>query len=122
MKLIIAGTRTFKDYELLKKEVTRFIGRHKDVEIISGLAEGADRLGLKYGVEHGFLVLQYPADWNRYGRAAGFMRNNEMAKIATHLIAFWDGKSKGTRMMINIAIKKNIETKVINYKNNNSCT
>ena len=48
---------------------------------------------------------RYPADWEQYGPRAGYIRNSEMAKVATHLIAFWDGRSKGTKHMIDIARK-----------------
>lgn len=54
----------------------------------------------------------YPADWKKYGSSAGYIRNDEMAKYADCLIAFWDGKSKGTKHMIDLAVKRKIKVKL----------
>lgn len=105
MKVIIAGSRGFNDYNKLKYEVDKIIGNKKDVTIISGRARGADRLGERYAKERGIPVIYFPANWDRYGRSAGIIRNTEMAKHADVLIAFWDGESRGTRHMIQTAQK-----------------
>jgi len=118
MKLIIAGGRSFKDYQLLKSEVMSFIVNNahtKDIEIISGKAIGADLLGERFATEYNFKLIEMPADWDRYGKSAGYIRNKEMAKIATHCICFWDGESKGTKHMIDLANTFNLITKVIRY-------
>lgn len=104
MRLIIFGSRDFDDYELLKKEADYFIIRHleegEEVIIVSGEADGADVLGEDYADANGYKVMGFPADWNKYGNAAGGIRNRQMAKYATHAIGFWDGRSPGTRDMI----------------------
>jgi hypothetical protein len=87
-----------------------------EVRIISGTARGADRMGEQYAVDHHLEVDRYPADWDRYGRSAGYQRNVQMAKVATHLIAFWDGESRGTKHMINIAKELDLTIRVFNYK------
>lgn len=66
---------------------------------IAGLARGADALGAKFARAHCQLY-EFPADWDRYGKRAGFMRNEQMGHFADGLIAFWDGKSRGTKHMI----------------------
>lgn len=115
MILIIAGTRTFNDYELLKKEVLKFIGEEKDITILDGCAEGADRLGRKLAEEMGWSIIRHPANWKRYGSSAGPIRNEEMAQAATHCIIFWDGKSPGSRSMSHFAEEYGLVTKTVLY-------
>lgn len=118
MKLIIAGSRNFTDYERLEKEVIKFLKYNREyqgepIEIISGCARGADKLGIQFGEKFGLEIHKMPADWNAHGKAAGHIRNREMAKIGTHCICFWDGKSSGTKGMIELAKKKNLKHEVI---------
>lgn len=115
MKLIIAGSRNFSDYLLLKKNLDKYLSNVKkeDVEIVSGSASGADKLGEKYAAERGYKITSFPADWKQYGRAAGPIRNSLMADYATDCICFWDGQSKGTKWMIDLCAKKNVSCKVI---------
>lgn len=101
MKTIIAGCRTFKDYALLKEKLNHYRNYTGNIyEVVSGGADGADFLGEKYAVENGIPIKHFPADWNTHGRAAGPIRNKQMADYADCLIAVWDGKSKGTKNMI----------------------
>ncbi len=104
MKLIIAGSRGFNDvvtFARVLEFITKDMGN--DITVISGTARGADQLGEQWAKGRGLPVIRMPADWDRYGRKAGFLRNEEMAKIATHCVCFWDGKSPGTKHMIDIA-------------------
>lgn len=115
-KAIVAGGREFNDYEGLKAKVS-FLLQNKmpDVAIISGCARGADALGARYAQENNIELIEIPANWDQYGKSAGYRRNVEMAHVANGLIAFWDGKSRGTKHMIDIARSKNIPTRIINY-------
>jgi predicted Rossmann fold nucleotide-binding protein DprA/Smf involved in DNA uptake len=106
MKTIIAGTRTFNDYELLKTKLTEFRLTHDITEVVSGGASGADRLGEKYSTEYNINLKIYPANWKKHGNAAGPIRNRQMAEYADQLIVFWDGSSKGTNNMIDIMVKQ----------------
>lgn len=114
-KVIIAGGRDFSDYQLLKTKCDKILSNLSKVVIISGKARGADSLGEKYAVEKGYPVEEYPADWNQFGKAAGYIRNEEMAKTATHLIVFWDGVSSGTKNMIELGNKYNLKIRVIKW-------
>ena len=116
--MIIAGGRYFSDYELLKEKCDEFLQDKtgEEIVIISGHALGADSLDERYAQERGFKIETYPADWKKYGRAAGPIRNEQMANIANALIAFWDGKSKGTKNMINLAKKKGLQVFVAQYE------
>jgi len=116
MKLIIAGGRNFNDYSLVKSKLDHLLANHTGViEIVSGKAKGADSLGERYAKEHNHTVKEFPADWDQYGKKAGFMRNTQMADYGTHLIAFWDGVSVGTKMMIGLATDKGLKVKVVRY-------
>ena len=102
MKIIIAGSRNFNNYNFLENKVNELIKNKKiDItEIVSGKAKGADFLGEKYASLNNISIKVFPADWNLYGKKAGFLRNQEMGNYADILIAFWDGNSKGTKHMI----------------------
>ena len=105
-RVIIAGSRDFSDYDALKSYADvklSNISRRDSIEVVSGCARRADTLGERYAEERGYGIKKFPADWNRYGKSAGYLRNVEMAEYADALIAFWDGKSKGTEHMIRIA-------------------
>lgn len=118
MKLIIAGSRNFTNYKFIKKWLILMLPvleDLKDLEIVSGHARGVDQLGERFATEHGFKVKQFVADWDKYGKSAGYIRNKQMANYADALIAFWDGKSPGTKMMIDLAKEKGLKTKTINY-------
>lgn len=115
MKLIIAGGRNFSNYDLLCEEVSKLIAGAPEVEIVSGGAKGADMFGEHYAIDNNLTVKRFPADWDRYGKAAGFKRNAEMAQYADHCICFWDGRSKGTGHMINLAKKSGLKVTVVNY-------
>lgn len=114
-KVIIAGGRDFNDYELLRQMCDHYLSEtNKRITIISGAARGADTLGEQYAKERGFKIDSHPADWS-LGKRAGYVRNEEMAKVAHALIAFHDGISKGTASMINLANQYDLIVAVENY-------
>jgi hypothetical protein len=120
-KLIIAGSRSFEDYALLKRETKKFLKsltKDKDIQIISGTARGADRLGERFAADFNYSLLRMPAEWERYGKAAGYQRNGEMAEIADACIVFWDGYSKGAMHMHQIAKDRNLPVKLIQEESN----
>ena len=117
-RVIIAGTRSFNNYELLRTSCNNLLSvkqRTHTVVIISGTARGADQLGERYAHERGYDVQQFPANWERDGKAAGYIRNAKMADNADALIAFWDGMSNGTKNMIDNARRKGLAVRVIQY-------
>ena len=118
-KVIIAGGRDFSDFGLLKRKCDYYLRKRltKDkVIIISGHASGADVLGERYAQERHLSCEAHPADWKKHGKAAGPIRNAEMAEVADALIAFWDGQSRGTANMINLAKSKGLEITVVRYQ------
>lgn len=82
-KVVVAGGRDFNDYNLLKNTLDHLLqNKLPDVEIVSGAARGADSLGEKYAHEKNLSLHRKPADWDRYGKSAGYRRNAEMAKYS----------------------------------------
>lgn len=116
-KVIVAGGREFNNYALLRTRLDQALRNRKNDEIliVSGKARGADALGERYAKERGYAVSEHPADWDNYGKSAGYIRNKEMAEEADALMAFWDGKSRGTMHMINLAKEKGLKTLVVRY-------
>lgn len=123
IRLIIAGSRDFDDYELLEREANLYLskiinGLDKSitelVEIVSGGARGADNLGERYAKEHKIPLKIFKADWEKHKKSAGYIRNEEMAKYSNYCIIFNIGRSKGSVHMENIAKKYNLGLKVIN--------
>ncbi len=118
-KVIVAGGRDFTDYTLMCKTLDEIFSKdpfdEKRVKIISGMAKGADTLAIRYADERGLTKILFPANWKKEPLLAGFLRNEDMLSIATHLVAFWDGQSHGTAHMIEIAKEKGIPVWVINY-------
>lgn len=115
IKIIVAGSRGFSDYKLLSDSLDSLINSHTNVEIVSGTAKGADQLGERYAISKGFSISRFPADWSRFGKSAGYIRNEEMAKYSNALVAFWDGKSSGTKHMIDLANKYELVVEIIKY-------
>lgn len=119
-RVIIAGTRSFNNYEQLRDSCNSLLSekqRTHTVVVISGTARGADQMGERYARERGFQLRRFPADWEQYGKSAGYIRNADMANNADALIAFWDGQSKGTLNMIETAKKKGLAVRIIEYNN-----
>lgn len=114
--VIIAGGRDFADYRLLAQKCDFFFQNKLPTAIISGLAKGADLLGKQYAEVRGIPVLEFPAQWDKYGKRAGMLRNQEMLEAADAVVAFWDGQSNGTQNMIEIAKKAGVPVRVVRYK------
>lgn len=110
MRVIVAGSRTVTSYR--EVEAAIISSGFEPTVIISGTAKGVDQLGEQYAKIKGLEILRFPADWNRYGKSAGYRRNVEMAEVADALVAVWDGESKGTKHMIDIANRNGLKVYV----------
>ena len=119
VRIIVAGGRDFNDYELLSAELIKYIreiapdAERDGVAIVSGAAAGADTLGARFARLNHMPLHVYPAEWDIYGKLAGFRRNKIMARNADYLLAFWDGKSSGTLHMIKEAPP--LPVKIVRY-------
>ena len=101
MKTIIAGSRNIIDYHQVTKAVEE--SGFQITEVVSGGANGVDKLGEHLAKASLLHCKVFAADWNKYGKRAGYVRNSQMAEYAEALIAVWDGKSRGTDHMIRTA-------------------
>ena len=111
MKLAIIGSRTFENYDLLKKTLEPY--KSKITLVISGGAKGADFLGEKWAIENKTQTLIFLADWNKHGKKAGFIRNEDIIQNCDYCIAFWDGESFGTKHSLSLCEKYNKPYKII---------
>ena len=122
MKVAVIGGRDFDNWNLLDDTLWGFFrGRGQNdgetdiTEIISGAARGADSLAAQWAKEQGVKLTEFPADWDRFGKRAGFIRNEDIVKAADFVLAFWTGKSKGTANSLSIAKRLKKPTLIIYY-------
>ncbi len=108
MRVIIAGSRTITDVKIVYRAI-KDSGFHIR-EVIAGGAKGPDRIAEQYAATKGLPCRVFKADWGRYGKMGGIIRNEQMAQVADALIAVWDGQSLGTQHMIREA--QRVELKV----------
>lgn len=113
MKVGIVGSRNFNDIVLFEMSLG-FIAPYITV-IISGGAKGADSMTKDYAKKHSIEYIEYLPDWNKYGKAAGPIRNEDIVKNSDIIVAFWDGKSRGTKSTIDIAQKMKKPTVIIYF-------
>lgn len=102
-KIIIAGSRTFENYTEARNILNSYLNKNFNYVIISGKCRGADKLGEKYAKEKGFEIIEFPADWEKFGKKAGPIRNEAMIKECDEVFIFWDGRSRGTKNLIELA-------------------
>lgn len=117
MKLAIIGSRTFTNYYILEEALEKY--RSKVSLVVSGGAKGADLLGEQWADENKIPKLIFLADWDKYGKSAGFRRNDDIIKNCDGCIAFWDMESKGTAHSISLCEKYNKPYKIIDCKAEN---
>lgn len=117
MKVLICGSRKYTNPNLVQQAIEGFqddeLGHGKITSIISGGARGIDTLARNYAKYHDIPFTEYPADWNKYGKSAGYKRNIVMIDVADGVIAIWDGESKGTKHSIKYSIKSDKPTYVL---------
>lgn len=122
VRVIIAGGRDFNNLELMIEKCDYYLSdavkKGYTIEIVSGTAKGADKLGEEYAKLRGYRIAYFPADWASYGKRGGYLRNQQMANYAGTdgaLILFWDGQSKGSKHMLDIAKSKKMHVRVVKY-------
>ncbi len=119
-RLIVCGGTDFEDHEALKAGLDGLLSRFERVTLVSGGARGADALAERYAAERGLEIRVFPAEWKRFGRGAGPVRNRAMLAFAREaspaVAAFWDGKSRGTANMLSLARKAGVPCHVFPYE------
>lgn len=111
MRLIIAGSRNI---DICYEDMYEYMPSDwEGLELVSGMAKGPDWEAVRLAGVHNLPCHMFPADWDKHGRAAGIIRNKQMGDFADELLAFWDGKSRGTKHMIDYMTSLNKPVKVV---------
>jgi hypothetical protein len=114
MKTIIAGSRGINDYLKIKEAIAK--SGITITEVVSGGARGVDQLGERYAKENNIPIKQFIPNWNKHGKAAGFLRNAEMVEYAEAAIIVWDGKSRGSKHTYDLSLQKGLTTHLETFK------
>ena len=117
MRIAVVGSRTFNDYNYLHERLTGLLWDLVESQtgslppctfsIVSGGARGADSIAEQWAKAWGYEIIVFLADWDKYGKSAGYKRNQQIVDCADVVVAFWDGESKGTKHSIDLAVKQN---------------
>lgn len=122
MKVLIAGSRSWSDYTHIRQVMDDVMDMQVEIgdpitEVISGTASGADQLGERWAAARNLTISRYPANWNRDGRAAGYIRNKEMVDSldpkCDMVVVFWDGESRGSQHTITLSETKGVCHRVV---------
>jgi GH18 family chitinase len=114
VKIAVIGSRNFSDYFFFHEKLEAIIINLKDFEFVSGRCKsGGDALIKKYCNENQYKLVEHLPDWNKFGKKAGFLRNQLIVDDCTHLVAFWNLESKGTKSSIEMARKQNKPVKIV---------
>ena len=116
--LLVVGSRTFLDYDLLCRKIRHLTANYSDVCIVSGGCYGADYLAKLYAENNNLEYVEFTAQWSEYGKRAGYIRNEQMHKFISQFenrgcVMFWDGKSAGTKQSIALAERYNNQLRII---------
>ena len=106
MKLAVVGSQTFSSYDTLSIVLDEIRKLYEITVIVSGGAKGADSLAEIYAADNNITTDIYPAEWDKYGKGAGFIRNKTIWDNSDLGVAFWDGKSKGTAHSFKLSEKQ----------------
>lgn len=109
-KVAIVGSRDYADLEAVREYVNAL---PVDTVIVSGGARGVDRCAEEAAKARGMTTDIHRADWAKHGKAAGVMRNHDIVANADRVVAFWDGKSKGTAHTISLALQCDMDVEII---------
>jgi len=119
-KLLVCGSRTITNVSWIFSEIEKYISesnlQYSDIHIIEGSAKGVDKIAKQFADDRNIPVIEMPADWKSYGRAAGPIRNEQMVKLCDQCLILWDGKSRGTKNDIDLCDKYNKSNKIVIYK------
>lgn len=113
IRVIVCGDREYSDYEVFKSQLSQVLAEYENVTLVSGHAKGVDTMAERYALEKNIPIKVFPAEWKKYGKSAGPIRNATMLKYALEqtaiVVAFWNGSSRGTGNMLKQAKGAGVE-------------
>lgn len=120
-RIIVTGCRDWTDRDAVFRELDALVPARPFITVVHGACQdkegmlcGADRFANEWAWNRDARSDPHPADWNTHGKAAGPIRNREMAELGAYLcVAFWDGRSPGTRDMIEQAVRAGIPVRIV---------
>lgn len=115
IRLAIIGGRDFTNYEYMKNSLAKLAQDVTIIQVVSGGARGADSLGEQWANEQNIPINIFPAQWEKYGRSAGFRRNKDIINNCDMVAAFWDGQSRGTENSIQLAKEQRKPVRIFKY-------
>lgn len=115
LNVIIAGTQTFKDYDLVCTVMKVIREKYENIRIISSSLPGADKCGILYALENKLPYMVFEAEWKKYGRTTEIIRHEQMVKVSQVLVLFWDGDSPGSQDLLHLAIQYELDCYVMLY-------
>lgn len=119
-KLLVCGSRTITNSAWIFSEIEKYLAEsnlhYSSISIIEGGARGVDKIAKQFADDKNIPVIEMPADWDSYGKAAGFIRNEQMVRLCDLCLILWDGKSHGTKNDIDLCDKYNKSNKIVIYK------
>ncbi len=118
---VVTGSRDYTNYAQMERYLNILLSNYSNVEIVSGGARGADTLARDYAKNHNYAYKEFPADWEKDGKRAGVLRNEEMQKYIAAFpkrgcVAFWDGESPGTKNSLQLAERYGTQVKIIRFE------
>lgn len=116
MKLAVVGSRNFTNYKVASEVINNLRKEYNITSLVSGGANGADKLAERYAEEYNMSIEIYKPDWDKFGKSAGFIRNQTIWDNSDLGVAFWDGKSKGTAHSFEIAKKQKKFLRIVKPK------
>lgn len=120
MKLGVVGSRGFDNWSVIRATLDRIRESKKITSIISGGARGPDKLGARYAKEHGIPLTEHLPDWEKHGRSAGYIRNVDIVNDSDIILAFYDGRSSGTKHTMTTAHEQGKKVYVVDPDGNMS--
>ena len=118
-RIIVCGGTDFDDYDYFTRKMDMMLKSYGNIKLVSGHAKGADSFVEIYAAEKDIPIQVFPAEWKRYGRTAGPIRNRAMLVYAMEetpaVIAFWNGKSRGSGNMLKLAKDHGVECQILYY-------
>lgn len=117
MRVLVCGAREWEDSEFIYNYLYDLWRKHPDMEIVSGMCRGADSIAASFACDWGIRLFAFPADWKKYGKSAGAIRNRQMLREGnpTLVVAFHEDidNSKGTKDMVELAYKEGLHVFVL---------